>query len=90
MEATAVLPEGESQNSSASSDDDRPSSHKIELTSFPFNLFLSGRSTPEDAGLWQDSQIAPLKRIVDFAHTQGKSERPPPPFLSSTRLAFPC
>lgn len=30
-----------------------------------------GRITPEDAGLWQDSQIAPLKRIVDFAHVQG-------------------
>jgi 2,4-dienoyl-CoA reductase-like NADH-dependent reductase (Old Yellow Enzyme family) len=22
-------------------------------------------------GLWTDSQIAPLKRIVDFCHTQG-------------------
>ena len=31
----------------------------------------SGRISPEDAGLWTDSQIAPLKRIVDFAHTQG-------------------
>jgi 2,4-dienoyl-CoA reductase-like NADH-dependent reductase (Old Yellow Enzyme family) len=30
-----------------------------------------GRISPEDAGLWTDSQIAPLKRIVDFAHTQG-------------------
>jgi len=29
-----------------------------------------GRISPEDAGLWTDSQIAPLKRIVDFAHTQ--------------------
>jgi 2,4-dienoyl-CoA reductase-like NADH-dependent reductase (Old Yellow Enzyme family) len=29
-----------------------------------------GRSAPEDAGLWTDSQIAPLQRIVDFAHTQ--------------------
>jgi 2,4-dienoyl-CoA reductase-like NADH-dependent reductase (Old Yellow Enzyme family) len=29
-----------------------------------------GRISPEDAGLWADSQIAPLKRIVDFAHTQ--------------------
>ena len=25
-----------------------------------------GRISPEDAGLWTDSQIAPLKRIVDF------------------------
>ncbi|KAL1702722.1 hypothetical protein EV121DRAFT_261744 [Schizophyllum commune] len=30
-----------------------------------------GRISPEDAGLWTDSQIAPLKRIVDFAHSQG-------------------
>ena len=30
-----------------------------------------GRISPEDAGLWTDTQIAPLKRIVDFAHTQG-------------------
>ncbi|KAI0652018.1 FMN-linked oxidoreductase [Trametes meyenii] len=30
-----------------------------------------GRISPEDAGLWTDSQIAPLKRIVTFAHAQG-------------------
>ncbi|KAI0639578.1 FMN-linked oxidoreductase [Trametes polyzona] len=30
-----------------------------------------GRISPEDAGLWTDSQIAPLKRIVNFAHAQG-------------------
>ncbi|KAH9944246.1 FMN-linked oxidoreductase [Epithele typhae] len=30
-----------------------------------------GRISPQDAGLWDDSQIAPLKRIVDFAHAQG-------------------
>jgi hypothetical protein len=29
-----------------------------------------GRISPEDAGLWQDSQIAPLKRIVEFVHAQ--------------------
>jgi len=29
-----------------------------------------GRISPEDAGLWMDSQIAPLQRIVDFGHTQ--------------------
>jgi len=28
-----------------------------------------GRISPEDAGLWTDSQIAPLKRVVEFAHT---------------------
>jgi 2,4-dienoyl-CoA reductase-like NADH-dependent reductase (Old Yellow Enzyme family) len=31
-----------------------------------------GRITPEDAGLWKDSQIAPLKQFVDFAHSQGQ------------------
>ncbi|KII86971.1 hypothetical protein PLICRDRAFT_43665 [Plicaturopsis crispa FD-325 SS-3] len=30
-----------------------------------------GRISPEDAGLWTDSQMEPLKRIVDFAHAQG-------------------
>lgn len=29
-----------------------------------------GRITAEDSGLWQDSQIEPLKRIVDFIHSQ--------------------
>lgn len=31
-----------------------------------------GRITPEDCGIWKDSQIAPLKRIVEFAHSQGQ------------------
>lgn len=31
-----------------------------------------GRITPEDSGLWKDSQIEPLKRIVEFAHSQGQ------------------
>ncbi|KAI0778351.1 hypothetical protein BD413DRAFT_106243 [Trametes elegans] len=30
-----------------------------------------GRISPQDAGLWTDSQIAPLKRIVSFAHAHG-------------------
>ncbi|OAA68740.1 NADH:flavin oxidoreductase/NADH oxidase [Niveomyces insectorum RCEF 264] len=30
-----------------------------------------GRISPDDAGLWQDSQIAPLKRVADFVHAQG-------------------
>ncbi|KAH7916358.1 NADH:flavin oxidoreductase 2 [Hygrophoropsis aurantiaca] len=30
-----------------------------------------GRISPEDAGLWTDTQIAPLQRIVNFAHSQG-------------------
>ncbi len=32
----------------------------------------NGRITPEDSGLWQDSQIALLKRIVDYIHSQGQ------------------
>ena len=31
-----------------------------------------GRITPEDSGLWKDSQIAPLKQVVEFAHSQGQ------------------
>lgn len=30
-----------------------------------------GRISPEDSGLWLDSQIAPLRRIVDVIHSQG-------------------
>jgi 2,4-dienoyl-CoA reductase-like NADH-dependent reductase (Old Yellow Enzyme family) len=35
-------------------------------------VMANGRITPEDSGLWKDSQIAPLKRIVKFAHSQGQ------------------
>lgn len=31
-----------------------------------------GRITPEDAGIWDDKQIAPMKRVVDFVHAQGE------------------
>lgn len=31
-----------------------------------------GRITPQDSGLWQDSQIEPLRRIVEFAHSQNQ------------------
>lgn len=31
-----------------------------------------GRITPEDVGLWKDSQIEPIKRVVDFAHSQSQ------------------
>ncbi len=31
-----------------------------------------GRISPEDVGLWTDSQIAPLKRLTDFIHSQGQ------------------
>ncbi|KAI1658551.1 FMN-linked oxidoreductase [Daldinia decipiens] len=30
-----------------------------------------GRISPQDVGLWDDGHIAPLKQIVDFAHSQG-------------------
>jgi 2,4-dienoyl-CoA reductase-like NADH-dependent reductase (Old Yellow Enzyme family) len=35
-------------------------------------VVAEGRITPEDSGLWKDSQIEPLKRIVEFAHSQGQ------------------
>lgn len=31
-----------------------------------------GRITPEDSGIWKDSQIEPLRREVEFAHSQGQ------------------
>ena len=31
-----------------------------------------GRISPEDLGLWKDSQIAPLARVVEFAHSQNQ------------------
>lgn len=31
-----------------------------------------GRITPEDSGLWEDGQMIPLKRIVEFAHGQNQ------------------
>ncbi|EFX03865.1 NADH:flavin oxidoreductase/NADH oxidase [Grosmannia clavigera kw1407] len=40
----------------------------VEATSVQPN----GRISPEDMGLWADSQVAPLRRIVDFVHAQGQ------------------
>ena len=40
----------------------------VEATS----ITSEGRITPEDSGLWKDSQIEPLKKIVEFAHSQGQ------------------
>ena len=31
----------------------------------------AGRISPADLGIWNDEQVAPLARIVDFLHTQG-------------------
>ena len=53
-----------------------------------------GRITPEDSGMWKDSQGTALKRIVDFAHSQnqligiqlahaGRKASAVAPFLSS-------
>lgn len=30
-----------------------------------------GRISPECPGIWSDTHIAPMKRIVDFIHSQG-------------------
>lgn len=60
MEATAVVPEGRISPEDAVS--------QISFQPVPFD------SLAEHAffqGLWTDSQIEPLKRIVDFCHAQG-------------------
>ena len=31
-----------------------------------------GRITPEDSGIWADSHIEPIGKIVEFAHSQGQ------------------
>jgi len=31
-----------------------------------------GKNTPQDAGLWKDEQIAPLRRIVNLIHSQSQ------------------
>src|SRR6266487_647654 len=31
-----------------------------------------GRISPEDSGLWKDSQVEPLRRVVEFAHSQNQ------------------
>lgn len=45
-----------------------PGLASIEATS----VTPEGRITPEDVGLWKDSQIEPMKRVVEFAHSQGQ------------------
>lgn len=57
-----------------------------------------GRITPEDSGLWTDSQIEPLRRVVEFVHSQsqiigvqiahaGRKASTPAPWLSMSELA---
>lgn len=31
-----------------------------------------GRITPQDVGLWEDGHIKPLRRIIEFVHSQGQ------------------
>ncbi|KAL4873055.1 hypothetical protein BDV12DRAFT_182678 [Aspergillus spectabilis] len=31
-----------------------------------------GRITPQDLGLWKDSQIEPMRRVIEFARSQGQ------------------
>lgn len=31
-----------------------------------------GRISPQDHGLWKDSQVEPLKRVIEFVHSQGQ------------------
>ncbi|KAH9478719.1 NADH:flavin oxidoreductase [Psilocybe cubensis] len=35
-------------------------------------VLANGRITPEDSGIWSDEHIAPLAKIVTFAHSQGQ------------------
>ncbi|KAJ5550060.1 hypothetical protein N7461_004758 [Penicillium sp. DV-2018c] len=32
----------------------------------------NGRITPEDSGIWKDSQIEPLRRVIEFVHSQNQ------------------
>ncbi|KAL4803131.1 hypothetical protein BDV18DRAFT_145190 [Aspergillus unguis] len=45
-----------------------PGMMMIEATS----VTPEGRITPQDVGLWKDSQIAPMKRVIDFVHSQNQ------------------
>lgn len=31
-----------------------------------------GRITPQDSGLWKDSQIEPMRRVIEFVHSQNQ------------------
>ncbi|WYZ46093.1 hypothetical protein EsH8_IX_000318 [Colletotrichum jinshuiense] len=56
--------------------------HKTHLSSFAVrgaSLVLTevqavvpeGRISPEDLGIWDDSQLVPAKEVIDFVHSQG-------------------
>lgn len=66
----------------------------VEATS----VTAAGRITPEDSGLWKDSQIEPLAKVVEFAHSQnqkimiqlghaGRKASTVAPWLSSGEIA---
>lgn len=60
MEATALVPEG------------RLSPEDAVIHNLPVSIYCPPHITYRILqGLWADRQIAPLKRIVDFAHSQG-------------------
>lgn len=57
--------------------------HLVHLGAFAFRgaaltvvestaVAANGRTSPQDSGLWQDSQVAPLKLVADFVHAQGQ------------------
>lgn len=61
-------------------------------------VLAEGRISPEDAGLWKDSQIEPLRRVVEFVHSQnqkigiqlahaGRKASALAPFLADTEVA---
>lgn len=35
-------------------------------------ILPEGRITPEDLGLWKDSQMEGQRKVVEFAHSQGQ------------------
>lgn len=45
-----------------------PGLSMVEATS----VTAEGRITPEDVGLWKDSQMEYMSRVVEFAHSQGQ------------------
>lgn len=57
-----------------------------------------GRITPQDVGLWKDSQIEPMRRVIEFVHSQnqkigvqiahaGRKASTVAPWVSSTVVA---
>ncbi|EEQ92628.1 hypothetical protein RJZ56_007813 [Blastomyces dermatitidis] len=62
------------------------------------SVLPEGRISPEDTGLWKDSQIEPLRKVVEFVHSQsqkigvqlahaGRKASSLAPFLAVTEVA---